>query len=271
MLQAVLTEQDAWVTLACQQGFGPHLVEGVARRRLTRGRPLVSSRDIMKWGPSLASLAGMLGVALAGYRETATLAEQLRLAFLHQRLEAGRLASAALANKGSVLAAWAEANDMPEQQLAFVAAALAGPPARLMGEKWLDAMAVLPPSLCPVCGHEPLLARLDSQDGGRRLLCSLCSSQYRVTRLGCVFCGNSEPSTLGYVVSEQGPPGWRIDHCEQCGRYIKTLDERKVDGVASQPFTLSDASTLELDALAQHLGYVVRGDAGAKNAQTGQS
>jgi FdhE protein len=73
------------------------------------------------------------------------------------------------------------------------------------------------------------------------------------------------------VVSEEGPPGWRIDHCEQCGRYIKTLDERKVDGVVSQPFTLSDASTLELDALAQHLGYVVRGDAGAKNAQTGQS
>lgn len=263
MLQGVAAARDEWTARVRQSGLGPRLAEEVVKARVAEKRPMVGREDLMEWGPHLNKLGDLLVAALADHEETAALAAGLRLALVSGRLEAGLLAGAALAGDAESLAAWAEENGLHQQQLAFVAAELAGPPIRLMGEGWLDAGTVQSSGDCLVCGQEPLLARLDAESGARWLVCSLCASQYRVARLGCAFCGNSGVSTLGYLVPEDGPRGWRIDYCERCGRYIKTLDERGADLEVTGPFVLMDAATLHLDTLAQSLGYGVEAAAAA--------
>jgi FdhE protein len=104
---------------------------------------------------------------------------------------------------------------------------------------------------CPVCGSLPSLSVLKEEVGKRYLLCSNCGYQWRIDRLFCPFCDNREQESLHYLYAE-GEEAYRIDLCEKCHQYIKTVDLRKID--ESDPF-LEDLATLHLDILASQKGY----------------
>jgi FdhE protein len=106
---------------------------------------------------------------------------------------------------------------------------------------------------CFVCGSLPFISRLETREGLRMMHCSFCSSAYRVGRIGCVYCGERDPKKLRYFEAEE-VPGFRIDLCDQCKMYIKTIDFRKMDR-PSVPI-LDDLESLTLDVLAQTRGYV---------------
>ncbi len=111
-------------------------------------------------------------------------------------------------------------------------------------ENWLK-------GFCPICGSLPYLSLLKEEVGKRYLLCSFCGYHWRIERLVCPFCGNKEQKSLQYFHAE-GEEAYRIDLCDKCHQYIKTIDLRKIEGV--DPI-LEDLATLHLDILASQKGY----------------
>ena len=104
---------------------------------------------------------------------------------------------------------------------------------------------------CPMCGSLPFLSLLKEEGGKRYLLCSYCAYQWRIDRLFCPFCNNKEQESLQYFCGE-GEEVHRIDLCDKCHQYIKTIDLRTIG--ESDP-SLEDLATLHLDILASQKGY----------------
>jgi len=104
---------------------------------------------------------------------------------------------------------------------------------------------------CPVCGSLPSLSLLKGEEGKRYLLCSFCGYQWRIDRISCPFCNNQEQGSLQYFYGE-GEEAYRIDLCDRCRQYIKTIDYRNL--AESDP-VLEDLATLHLDILASQKGY----------------
>jgi len=104
---------------------------------------------------------------------------------------------------------------------------------------------------CPVCGSLPFLSLLREEVGKRYLLCSYCGFQWRIERLICPFCNSKEQQSLQYLYAK-GEEAYRIDLCEKCHQYIKTIDLRNLE--ESDP-SLEDLATLHLDLLAAQKGY----------------
>ena len=104
---------------------------------------------------------------------------------------------------------------------------------------------------CPICGSLPSLSLLKEEGGKRYLLCSHCGYQWRIDRLFCPFCNNREQKSLQYFCGE-GEEAYRIDLCDKCRQYIKTVDYRNLE--ESDP-VLEDLATLHLDILASQKGY----------------
>lgn len=106
--------------------------------------------------------------------------------------------------------------------------------------------------ICPICGSDPILAELTGDEGRRMLICSFCGYDWSVPRLACPFCGEARHEGHPYLFVE-GDETVRVDVCDDCKKYIKTLDTRK-GGRAVFPL-LEDVATLHLDMLAQEKGY----------------
>jgi FdhE protein len=104
---------------------------------------------------------------------------------------------------------------------------------------------------CPMCGSLPSLSLLKEETGKRYLLCSYCGYQWRIERLFCPFCNNKEHESLQYFCGEN-EEAYRIDLCDKCHRYIKTIDFRIIG--ESDP-SLEDLATPHLDILATQKGY----------------
>jgi FdhE protein len=106
-------------------------------------------------------------------------------------------------------------------------------------------------SRCPVCGSLPALSLLRGDGGMRFSLCSYCGYQWKIDRLSCSVCGSKEQGALHYFCGE-GEDACRIDLCDTCRHYIKTIDYRNLE--ESDP-SLEDLATLHLDVLATQKGY----------------
>jgi FdhE protein len=81
---------------------------------------------------------------------------------------------------------------------------------------------------CPVCGSRPSLNLLKGEGGKRYSLCSHCGYQWRMDRLSCPVCNNKEQEFLKYFYGE-GEEACRIDLCDKCHHYIKTIDYRNLE------------------------------------------
>jgi len=98
----------------------------------------------------------------------------------------------------------------------------------------------------------PKIGHLVDKEGKRHLFCSQCGFEWRFRRVKCPFCGNEEQQTLSYFTVE-GDERYRVDVCDVCKRYIKTLDFRNVGEEAI--LDVEDVATLHLDMLAHEEGY----------------
>jgi FdhE protein len=104
---------------------------------------------------------------------------------------------------------------------------------------------------CPMCGSLPSLSLLKGEEGKRYLICSYCDYQWRTDRLVCPFCNNKDQQFLQYFCGER-EEAYRIDLCDKCHQYIKTIDLRTIG--ETDPL-LEDLATLHLDILASQKGY----------------
>jgi formate dehydrogenase maturation protein FdhE len=107
--------------------------------------------------------------------------------------------------------------------------------ARLVLEVYATELAALPhkeiettPDRCPHCGF-PILCSVALEEGmGRRrsAVCSICSSEWPVPRLGCLRCGEQRASKLP-VFSFDAWTHIRVEVCDSCGGYLKSIDRTK--------------------------------------------
>jgi len=130
---------------------------------------------------------------------------------------------------------------------------------------------------CPICGSPPAISFLRGEEGRRILFCSFCSTEWQGKRMMCYHCGNSEYQTLRYFYTQEddnpltpvaevsklrsrscktsgkGEEKYRIDVCDKCNHYLKTLDSRKFNGEIFP--SVEGIATLHLDILAEGEGY----------------
>lgn len=111
-------------------------------------------------------------------------------------------------------------------------------------EPWLQ-------GYCPVCGSAPILSLLEDE-GQRKLVCSFCWHLWSAKRVHCPYCDSSQNKDLHYFYSEE-EKDTRVDVCDNCKKYIKTLDTRKVERLIYPP--LEQISTIHLDIKAQEMGF----------------
>jgi len=104
---------------------------------------------------------------------------------------------------------------------------------------------------CPVCGSPPALSLLKGEHGLRHCLCSHCGFTWAADRVSCAACGNRDTGSLQYFHVE-GEGTCRIDLCDSCHHFIKTIDCRSLE--ESDP-CLEDLATLHLDVVATQKGY----------------
>ncbi|HTR02396.1 MAG TPA: formate dehydrogenase accessory protein FdhE [Thermoanaerobaculia bacterium] len=80
---------------------------------------------------------------------------------------------------------------------------------------------------CPFCGGLPWVsARREgsTMEGARRLLaCALCGGEWPFARILCPACGEDDPVKLPSFSAPEHP-AVRLETCETCRRYVKSLD-----------------------------------------------
>jgi len=106
--------------------------------------------------------------------------------------------------------------------------------------------------ICPYCGHRPEMAKFRKEDGMRILQCPLCRTEWPFPRMKCPFCDNSDHKSLGYLFAEDDR-GHRLDVCEICKGYIRTVDERILE--RETILLIEEIVTRPLSVLAQKRGY----------------
>lgn len=118
-------------------------------------------------------------------------------------------------------------------------------------EKQQEAELWLKP-YCPICGQKSSISRLRPGDGSRMLYCSHCNTEWKYRMLYCPHCDNDDPASLN-IITIEGNEIDQIYTCEKCKGYLKTINERNVQG--SSNMLVESARTFFLDLLAEREGY----------------
>jgi len=105
---------------------------------------------------------------------------------------------------------------------------------------------------CPFCGGSAGMGEI-REEGRRFLHCPLCGTEWEYPRMKCPYCQNDDQGRLTYFQVEGEPEG-RVDICQACRHYWKTVDSREMEGPLD--FEVEDYLTLHLDHLAQEEGYL---------------
>jgi FdhE protein len=107
--------------------------------------------------------------------------------------------------------------------------------------------------VCPFCGSKPVVGVLRPEgDGGKRsLVCSLCFTEWAYGRIRCAACGEESVEKLAVYTAEQFPHV-RVESCDICGRYIKTIDLTK-NGLAVP--IVDELATIPLNFWAREHNY----------------
>jgi FdhE protein len=106
---------------------------------------------------------------------------------------------------------------------------------------------------CRICASLPVVATLreEGQGARRTLVCSLCFTEWDYLRIQCPACKENRFDALP-VYTADVPANARIDACDSCRTYIKTIDLTR-DGLAVP--TVDDLASLPLDLWARERGY----------------
>ena len=96
------------------------------------------------------------------------------------------------------------------------------------------------------------MGRLDKDSGKKQLQCHLCRTDWTFKRVQCPFCGNNDQDKLRFFYDEADAVN-RVEVCERCKRYLKTVDTRSTERDIALP--VENLATLHLDIIAQREGY----------------
>lgn len=241
------------------------IAKDVARAKLKEGTPLLSREDFRIDLSNASQLFDKVGEILkSGNPEVSDEIEKIENA-----LEKGDLTleeiSQSLLTDGRRISELAESLSLDRDVILALATISVKPSLETIASQMRDIVedASWSGRYCPVCGSSPAISELRelspggvegaTTEGAERILyCSFCGTEWRTMRLGCVFCGNTDSESLGYFFTEE-EKGYRIDVCEKCKKYIKTVVSKNISHEIV--FPVEDMATLHLDIIAEEKGY----------------
>jgi FdhE protein len=103
---------------------------------------------------------------------------------------------------------------------------------------------------CPVCGSPPVAGVVLGDDKLRYLCCSLCGSEWNLTRIQCWSCRST--GGIRFLGVEGDPGGTKAEACGACGSYVKLFYRDRMP--AAEPLA-DDVASLTLDLLAAQEGW----------------
>ncbi len=106
---------------------------------------------------------------------------------------------------------------------------------------------------CFVCGAKAVLGEYRGNGLERHLRCVRCGAGWGVRRLLCPFCGNEDPSSLGFLHAGERMERARVEVCDLCRGYLKVVTAFEPN--APDEVTVEDLATLPLDYAARARGY----------------
>jgi len=106
---------------------------------------------------------------------------------------------------------------------------------------------------CPVCGAQPLLGELRGGESRRVLRCGRCGASWEFQRLRCVYCDSRDHKNLTFWHVAGQSDFLRIDTCDGCGGYIKSM--ARLDPIPYELLPAEDLATAPLDIAALERGY----------------
>lgn len=135
---------------------------------------------------------------------------------------------------------------------AFFANALLQPFAEYLAER-IDSSTENSPPLCPFCGSKPQVAVLRPEgDGARRfLLCSLCATEWLFRRVICPNCAEENKDKLPVFLAQEFDYV-RVDACDTCRTYIKSIDLTRNGNAVPM---VDELATVSLNLWAQENNY----------------
>jgi FdhE protein len=105
---------------------------------------------------------------------------------------------------------------------------------------------------CPVCGAWPTLAEARGVERSRHFRCARCGSGWFAGWLRCPYCGNGDHLRAAALVSDDAGARHRVETCEVCRGYVKTL-------TVLLPTEPADIALADLDSLGLDLAAVAHG------------
>ncbi|MCX5730671.1 MAG: formate dehydrogenase accessory protein FdhE [Deltaproteobacteria bacterium] len=107
---------------------------------------------------------------------------------------------------------------------------------------------------CPVCDSPPVAGVVLGDDKLRYLCCSLCGSEWNLTRIQCWSCRSTGGIHFLEVAGAEG--GLKAEACSACGAYLKLFYRDRMPSV--EPLA-DDVASLTLDLLAAQDGWARSG------------
>lgn len=144
--------------------------------------------------------------------------------------------------------------EVEKKDLAFIAYTSLKPSLSMCAEQlsaYMDKDKPWEKGYCPICGSQPGLSMFQGE-GERFLFCGFCWHKWASNRIVCPFCDNTDTKTLNYFFSEDEKE-YRVDLCDKCKKYIKTIDSRKTERIIYP--LLEQVATLHLDIKAKEMKY----------------
>jgi FdhE protein len=235
------------------------LNEEIAKNQMREGFPLIDKKEIKPDMDSATNLfTNICKSLMRNYKKAAPEIKKITQAVRKGEIDLKELFGRLLAGEKEYIDSIAENKDINRWLLRVLAESSISPFLEAYAEKLKDYVDQESwfRNYCPVCGSAPLLGELknvEGVEGAKFLVCSSCGFEWRFKRLGCPFCGNGDHKKLRHFNTEADGKGYRVDVCEECKKYIKTIDlrELKVEVVPH----VDDMSTLHLDIIAQKEGY----------------
>ena len=107
---------------------------------------------------------------------------------------------------------------------------------------------------CPVCDSPPVAGLVLGDDRLRYLVCSLCGSEWNLTRIQCWSCRST--GGIRFLGVAGDPGGMKAEACSTCGAYLKLFYREKMPSL--EPLA-DDVASLTLDLLAAQDGWARSG------------
>jgi FdhE protein len=186
--------------------------------------------------------------------DTADAGARVQKAVAEGRIDTGALYSAFLADHREVQEDAAAGMEMDLQLLRFCLFWSLYPgiaETRTSLARLLESDAPREAAYCPVCGNPPLMAVL-GEAGRRFLVCAFCGHSWPSRRVFCPFCTSTDGERLQYFAPAESQ-ALRVDTCDSCGQYIKSVDARKAGRRIHPP--LEQVTSVHLDFKAREAGY----------------